>query len=143
MDSLEKVREEADRTYKIPDSRHANRTFCVCNQDTMQSAALNSLNKQPTMLRALSKLPRTRLASRSGLRNATTSARRGQEGERAAGDQGALQQQQPTGGAPATRYTPSTLSPFSLTREFAPLLPSRVSSLFRCGSCFRTKKSIL
>ncbi|CAL8462801.1 g2334 [Coccomyxa elongata] len=84
------------------------------------------------MLRALSKLPRTRLASRSGLRNATTSARRGQEGERAAGDQGALQQQQQTGGAPATRYTPSTLtSPFSLTREFAPLLPSRVSSLFR------------
>ncbi|EIE27154.1 HSP20-like chaperone [Coccomyxa subellipsoidea C-169] len=85
------------------------------------------------MLRALTKLPRARLASRSGLRNATTAARRAQEGERTAQDQGALQQQ--TGdqrGTAPTRYTPSVLTnPFSLTRDLAPLMPSRVSSLFR------------
>lgn len=85
------------------------------------------------MLRAISKLPRARLASRSGLRNATTAARRAQEGERAAQDQTDLQtQQSQRGGAPA-RYAPSNVlsSPFSLTRDFAPLLPSRVSSIFR------------
>ncbi|KAK9907710.1 hypothetical protein WJX75_008604 [Coccomyxa subellipsoidea] len=85
------------------------------------------------MLRALSKLPRGRLASRSGLRNATTAARRAQEGERTAQDQGVLQQEAPNQrGVAPSRYSPSALtSPFSLTRDFAPLLPSRVSSLFR------------
>lgn len=87
------------------------------------------------MLRALSKLPRGRLASRSGLRNATTAARRAQEGERTAQDQGVLQQEAPNQrGVAPSRYSPSALtSPFSLTRDFAPLLPSRVSSLFRCA----------
>ena len=103
----------------------------------MQSASLSSLNKQSPMLRALSKLPRARLASRTGLRNATTAARRAQEGERAAPaqDQGALQQQTADQrGVAASRSSPSILtSPFSLTRDFAPLLPSRVSSLFRCA----------
>lgn len=101
----------------------------------MQSASLSSLNRPSNMLRAISKLPRARLASRSGLRNATTAARRAQEGERAAQDQTDLQTQQPQRGGSPARYAPSNVlsSPFSLTRDFAPLLPSRVSSIFRCA----------
>lgn len=100
----------------------------------MQSTSLNAVS-QPTMLRTLSKLPRSRVAAalpRSARRNASTSVRAAQESEESALLQNRQQGAQRGGDRAPARYQPSLFtSPFSLTRELAPVLPTRISNIFR------------
>ena len=77
-------------------------------------------SSQPNMLRALSKLPRSRL------QRALSSARAAQQQ-----GQNVQVQQQPQG--QMQRNVPRNMitSPLSLTRDLAPLLPRSIASVFR------------
>lgn len=79
-------------------------------------------SSQPNMLRALSKLPRSRLQ-----RALSTVRAAQQQGSNVA----VQQQQQPQGQMQRNVPRNMVTSPLSLTRDLAPLLPRSIASVFR------------
>jgi hypothetical protein len=97
--------------------------------------SLSAPKANSTMLRTLSKLPRSRIAALTS-RGVSGSARAAQqEGGSAAGRGGdvpvrrSARPRQTSVGRPYNR--PGTMTPFSLTSGLAPVLPTRFDSLFR------------
>lgn len=98
--------------------------------------SLSTANANPTMLRSLSKLPRSRIAGALGTRSVSGSARAAQQESGAAagqrGDVPVKRSGRPRQTSVARPYNrPGNMTPFSLTSGLAPVLPTRFDSLFR------------
>ena len=98
--------------------------------------SLSTANANPTMLRSLSKLPRSRIAGALGTRSVSGSARAAQQESGAAvgqrGDVPVKRSGRPRQTSVARPYNrPGSMTPFSLTSGLAPVLPARFDSLFR------------
>jgi hypothetical protein len=103
--------------------------------------SLSTANANPSMLRSLSKLPRSRIAA-LGTRSVSGSVRAAQQESGAAAGQRAdvpvKRSGRPRQTSMARPYNRlGTMTPFSLTSGLAPVLPTRFDSIFRYAQASR------